>query len=386
MGADVTSYEVELGFLPPSLAIADPKNPGLLRAGPRNTTPYGDSRIDQHWCQAVDLAQSTTTVSLIDEGFDIVDLSPLTALQATLHQVHRQGSIHDNDAAAIRRALSDAVLETRSGASLHVRYIADEGLIMRTSGPNRLSTGQQRSKGMNGHQAATSVHADQDVYGTPLAQIMDGNAPSLFRHDSPNGQNHDANLMLLNCWIPLQQITQPLVLADGRSIDRQRHQLRLGLPTGSFLDRNGDMAINDIWTFLYDPRQEWYFTSELASTHAYVFNTLSTPHGAGVLPGEVEAQACVSAIEKAETYAASHDLDGFVAALNDAPSQSTVAPTTPALSEATSAMQAVIANARNQADAIVGTAADEWIRHAKASRQPLIRQSIELRFVAHVHM
>src|SRR5690606_27658962 len=146
--------------------------------------------------------------------------------------------------------------------------------------------------GMNDHGGATSIHADQDVYGTPLTELMDGRAPSLFRHDSPDGSNDDAGLMLANLWIPLQQITQPLVLGDGRSIDRRRHQLRYGLATQSFLERDDDMVINDIWTFLHDPDQRWYLRSEMDHRSAYVFNTLSTPHGAAVLPGEDLAEQC----------------------------------------------------------------------------------------------
>ena len=119
----------------------------------------------------------------------------------------------------------------------------------------------------------------------PLTQLMDGRAPTLFRHDSPDGYNHDESTMLVNMWIPLQQITQPLVLADGRSIDRRKHQLRYGLATDSFLDRDDDLAVNDIWTFMYDPDQQWYFRSEMDFRSAYVFDTLSTPHGAAVLPG-----------------------------------------------------------------------------------------------------
>ena len=53
------------------------------------------------------------------------------------------------------------------------------------------------------------------------------------------------------------------MLADGRSLDRRRHQLRYGLPTGSFLDRDEDQVINDIWHLLHDDAQQWYFRSDM---------------------------------------------------------------------------------------------------------------------------
>ena len=31
--------------------------------------------------------------------------------------------------------------------------------------------------------------------------------------------------------------------------------------------------VNDIWTFLYDPPQEWYFRSIMGPDQAYVFDT-----------------------------------------------------------------------------------------------------------------
>ena len=271
---------VTLGFVPPSLAVPDVDHPGLFRAGPRASAPYEGRGLDHHVCSATDWCRETSVQpDLPDVGFDTVDLSELDTLQYACARVREGGFVTDDDAATIRAALEGAVLRCSSGRSVTVLYLAPEGFIMRKSGPNGLSVVGKRSTGMNGHSAATSVHADQDVYGTPLTQVMDGRAPSLFRHDSPDGYNHDAALMLVNLWIPLQQITQPLVLGDGRSIDRRRHQLRYGLATETFLEREEDMAINDIWTFLHDPSQHWYLRSEMDHRSAYVFNTLSTPHG-----------------------------------------------------------------------------------------------------------
>ncbi len=176
-------------------------------------------------------AAGTVRPDLATFGFDTVDLSGLDQLQQACATVRDAGRITDDEAAIIRASLDGAVLPTSSGDQLRVLYLAEEGFIMRTAGPNGMSLVGPRTSGMNGHSGATSVHGDQDVYGTPMTQLMDGRAPSLFLHDSPDGRNDDAAMVLVNLWIPLQQIVQPLVLADGRSIDRRRHQLRYGLAT-----------------------------------------------------------------------------------------------------------------------------------------------------------
>ena len=259
-------------------------------------------------------------------------------------------------------------------------YLAPEGFIMRKSGPNGLSVVGKRSTGMNDHGAATSVHADQDVYGTPLTQVMDGRAPSLFRHDSPDGHNHDAGLMLVNLWIPLQQITQPLVLGDGRSIDRRRHQLRYGLATETFLERDEDMAINDIWTFLHDPSQHWYLRSEMDHRSAYVFNTLSTPHSSCALPGEDVAEQCYRALEDAESAVASGDRTAISEAVALA-QPALPAGVPPALRDAIAAMVAVADEARRDPAAVCGPRAEEWLAASRAARRRVVRMSLEMRMV-----
>jgi hypothetical protein len=241
-----------------------------------------------------------------------------------------------------------------------------------------------RSNGMNDHGGATSVHADQDVFGTPLTQLMDGRAPSLFRHDSPDGANRDAGLMLVNLWLPLQQITQPLALADGRSIDRPRHQLRYGLATEGFLDREDDMAVNDIWTFLHHPDQRWYLRSEMDHRRAYVFDTLSTAHGGCTLPGEDVAERCYRALEDAEAAVAAGD----VAALTDAvspirhPDMPTEAP--PALRAAVDAMAAVADEAHTDPARSCGEGAEAWLTRSRQARAAVVRMSLEMRMVVSI--
>ncbi len=381
MALDGATVAVRLGFVPDSLAIADPDHPGLRRAGLRAGAPYGGEGIERHLCEATDsCAEGATQPDLLTFGFDTVDLVGFADLQAALARVQAAGAVIDDDATAIRGALAGAVLCCAGGPTLTVVHVADEGLIMRTAGPDGMSLVGPQSVGMNEHGPATSVHADQDVFGTPLTQLMEGRAPSLLRHDSPDGANLDAGLMLVNLWIPLHQVSQPLVLADGRSIDRRRHQLRYGLATRSFLERDDDMAINDIWTFLHDPSQRWYLRSAMDHRRAYVFNTLSTAHGAGTLPGEDAAAALHRELEDAEAAVAAGDAAALGDALSDAPpSLPDGAP--PALRDALATMRAVADEARRDPETTCGARAEAWLEASRAARAGVVRTSIELRLV-----
>lgn len=376
------SYPVRLGFSPESVAVPDPDHPGLRRAGPRTSAPYGGENVEVHTCAAVDCAADGATQPDLERfGFDTVDLRGLDVLQDTCAAVRAAGRITDAQAEAIRGALDGAILPTAGGGTLRVLHLAEEGFIMRVSGPNGLDLVGPRSTGMNDHGAATTVHADQDVFGTPMAQLMGGRAPELFVHDSPDGHNHDADLVLVNLWIPLQQITRPLVLADGRSVDRPRHQLRYGLATDSFLDRDDDLAINDIWTFLHHDAQAWYFRSEMDHRSAYVFNTLSTAHGAGVLPGEDVAEWCYLALEAAESAVARGDVAGLGEAASAANRPELPVPTTPALRQAVRAMVDLLDDAARNPSDVAGPRAEAWTTAARAARRRVVRMSLEMRMV-----
>ena len=376
------THPVRLGFLPESQAIEDPDHPGFRRAGPRAAAPYGDDRVEFHDVSALDLlVRDPGDLDLLGAGFDTVDLSGLVDLQRTCADVLAAGRISEQDAAAVRAALDGAVLPSDHGPALRVLHIADEGLIMRTVGPNGRSLVGPRSIGMNGHGQAVSVHVDQDVHGTPLVQLMDGRAPSLFVHDSPGGSCADGAMLLVNLWIPLRQIVQPLVLADGRSIDRPAHQLRYGLPTGSFLDRGEGQEINDIYSLLHDDGQRWYFRSEMDHRSAWVFNTLSTPHGAGQLPGEDVAERRYLALEAAEAAVAAGDAAALGTALASGPVTAARSPQTDAVRRAIDEMSALIDSARADPDALMGPAGPDWSEAAAAARQRVVRTSLELRLV-----
>ncbi len=371
--------------MPSFQAVPDDDHPGLLRAGPRTAAPYSGEGVEFHMCPATDgCQQDVVRPDLLELGFDTVDLSAFDDLQQVFRRVAEAGCITDEDASAVRASLEGATLPLSSSATAEVLYIADEGFIMRKSGPNAMAVVGPGSNGMNGHGVATSIHADQDVYGTPLTQLMDGRAPSLFRHDSPDGRNHDAKLMLVNLWIPLHQITQPLLLADGRSIDRRHHQLRFGLATTSFLEREDDMVINDIWTFLHDPGQRWYLRSEMDHGSAYVFNTLSTPHGAGTLPGEELAERCYRALEDAESAVVAGDTNALVEAVAPAVGLDTRDDVPPALRDAISDMVEVAETAHDEPEAVCGNRAQEWVRASHVARNRVVRMSLELRLVVNV--
>lgn len=378
------TYAVKMGFTPGTQAFPDPDRPPLLRARPRAATPYGDEGVEVHVCDAIDWAQDESVrPDLFTFGFDRVDLTGHDALQGACRQIARAGRISDPTAAVVRAALDGTVLQCSSGRRLTVLQVADEGLIMRSGGPNRLSLVGPRSKGMNGHGPAMSVHGDQDVHGTPLVQLMDGRAPSLFRHDSPDGHNHSASLMLVNLWIPIRQITQPLVLGDGRSIDRARHQLRFGLATESFLDRGEGQTVNDIWTFLHDPGQRWYFRSEMDHRGAYVFDTLSTPHTSAVLPGEDVAERCYLALEAAESAIERGDVAELRRVVSEAGDLEAPDRAPPALRRAIADMAALL----EEADADHASARDPkqaWSARSRDARGRVVRMSVELRLVVSI--
>lgn len=385
MEVDGATIAVTMGFMPGSLAAPDTDHPGLLRADPRAAAPYARDQVERHVCRATDTCRDQTVQpELLEFGFDTVDLSDLDVLQQVCGRVRAAGLITDEDAAAIRSSLQGAVLRCQGGRTLTVLYLADEGLIMRKAGPNAMAVVEPRPDGMNDHGGATSVHADQDVFGTPLRQLMEGRAPSLFRHDSPDGHNHEAGLMLLNLWIPLQQVTQPLVLADGRSVDRRRHQLRYGLATETFLEREDDVAVNDIWTFLYDPDQRWYLTSDMDHRRAYVFNTLSTPHGACTLPGEDLAEQSFRSLETAEAALARGDVTALVEAVSPVRHVEVPIGVPPALRDAIQAMAAVADEAHRDPVHLSGEGARAWLNRSNEARRRLVRMSLEMRMVVSV--
>jgi len=298
-------------------------------------------------------------------------------LQSLLAQIRQAGAITPAQASQLRRHLRGGVFPLSEGKCLKMLHIAPEGLIMRTGGPNGLKVDPDITMSeMNGHDAALVVHGDQDVRGTPLKQIMRGFAPWMFRHETPDGSNRISPLVLVNLWIPLQQITRPLTLMDRRTLHSREHQLRYALPTDSFLDRTEDMRVNDIWALLHDDAQQWYFHSSMGHDQAYVFDTLGEPHGSCILPGEDVAEHYYRLLQRQCRQLSAGD----VAEPADKELPQLPVETTAPLRQAIATMVALAVSVpvERPASAVV----NDWLAHAQSAMDSVVRKSLEMRVVA----
>lgn len=371
--APITSV---LGFARPERVGPDPERPGLRRSATIEPAPLDGTTLDMRACELHDLAAGDDGEPGLDEaGFAIVDLPDRRGLHDALRAVRRAQRLGPQDEAAIRGGLRRARLRLRDGTQLLLLHVATEGLIFRREGPAGIDL-QEGSGEATGHRAAVNVHADQDVLGTPLRQLLHGHAPRILRHEAPDSINRRSALQLVNLWLPLHQRTRPLTLMHRASLDRRRDQCRYGLPLAGILDRSGDRAVNDIWAFLHDDAQRWYFHSELALGQAYVFDTLGTPHCSCVLPGEDLAAdryrrlvAAAAAIDRRDAEALRTAVAG----------RSTGEIPTASLRGAVAAMDALLDDAATGSELLLAGGAGEWIRHAESARATVVRSSIELR-------
>lgn len=363
----------------------DDAGSGQLRARTLPAEALADpGSYDRRSCRVMDCSGvDGFRPELREHGFARADLSRLRGVQAALARVRDAGRVDEADAAEIRRGLTGRRLPLSGGARLWVLHVAREGFFMRRGGPNGMPMGSD-TLGMNGHDAAVMVHADQDVDGTPLRQLLRGAAPWLFHHDSPDRSNLRSRLFLVNLWIGLEQVTRPLALMDKRSLDRRAHQLRHGLVTDSFLRRREDMRINDIWTFLHDAGQRWYFSSEMDITTGYVFETLGTPHGSLVLAGEERAEARYRQLVAAAEAVERGDCAGAVRVLAAADDVDSAwpEPATAPLRQAIAVMEGLLAEARASSSALCrGEGAAGWLTRARAAAERVVRRSLEMRVV-----
>jgi hypothetical protein len=370
-----------LGFTRAENVLPDEERPGLLRA---RTLPFGgdpNELFDVVSCVLHDCADPRNPEPGLEAaGFETIDLSGHERLQRALARVRDEDRISEGAAAALRESLAGARFRLANGASLRVEHVAEEGMIHRRAGPGGLDVNPGGMDGANGHDGARGVHADQDVFGTPLKQLMNGGAPELFRHQTPGACNDTSSLFLLNLWIPIQQSTRPLVLMDRRSLDAKRHQLRYALPVTRFLDREEEQSVNDIWTFLPDPEQRWYFRSEMGPDQGYLFDTLGEPHGATILPGEEALGALYAALGRACDAAATGDANALRAVAEaEVPGLPDV--TTEAIRVASRHMTELLHEAHAEAAEICASGED-WSARARAVMDRVIRKSVEMRLVA----
>lgn len=367
------------------ISIDDPRR-GLLRARTLATPDRLDPRsYDWQMCRVTDCSAVGMTPDLLRHGFAHADLSSRPALQAALERVRVAGRLTVADVAELRRHLVGHRLRLRDGRQLWLLFMAHEGFFMRRAGPGGLVLPREPGPaGLNDHDAAMAVHADQDIDGTPLRQILRGAAPWLLRHDWPGRSNHRSPLLLLNIWIPLDQVTRPLALMDTSSIDRPAQQLRHGLVTDGFLKRDANRRINDLWTFRHHASQRWYFSSELDARTAYVFATLDTPHGSIILPGEDRAAARYRQLTAAVEAVRQRDEAAAMRCLGDTESaQALGAPATASLQRAIAAIEALIAEGRANLPALCrGEGAADFCARASATAERVVRKSLEMRALA----
>jgi len=370
-----------LTFAPLDGVEPDTERPDVLRAPFRTSDEPGDT----HPCTFIDLAvDPTAEPGLEAAGFETVDLSGNDALQAALRRTRAADHLDDADAAAIRSSLEGARLDLADDKSLRIDHVADDGMILRRSGPDGIDVNPGGMDGANGHGGARHVHGDQDVYGTPLKQMMHGAAPDLFRHQTPDGRNDTSDTFLLNLWIPLHAPVQPLALMDRRTFDAPRHQLRYGLPVTSFLDRPEGADVNDIWAILHDDAQQWYVRTDMGPDQGYVFDTLGEPHGAAVLDGEV---ALGTTFEILRNVLAALDAGDHDAARAATAGKVQVPPdgTGPTIQAAWDRMRTLVDEVGptlDNAERGDHRTIEQWADQARHAVDGVIRRSIELRLVA----
>jgi hypothetical protein len=374
--------EAWMAFTKPSDVQVDSERSGMLRAVTRPNDADPREVAELKSCRLWDVSAAVANhLSLEEMGFDRIDLSRIDRLQSTLEAVRAASHVTRAQASIIRKELTGRSFEISNGKRLRLLFIAPEGFIMRKAGPNGLKIDPSiEMSEMNDHDGALSVHADQDVHGTPLRQMMRGAAPWIFRHQSPDGVNKRSPVFLVNVWIPLQQISRPLALMDRRTLDNRRHQLCYALPTDGFLERDESRRVNDIWTFLHDDAQEWHFNSEMDSSSAYVFDTLGTPHGSVVLPGEDVAAYYYTQLKLGcEAFRAR---DGSITALGAESAAPTIAEdTTAALRHAIEAMASLRREGQDGARQ-PGFFESDWCERAERAMDRVVRKSIEMRAVA----
>lgn len=74
--------------------------------------------------------------------------------------------------------------------------------------------------------------------------------------------------------------------------------MRYGLTVETFLKRNDERNVNDIYVCTFNDSQDWYYNSSIdESRGAYIFETLSTAHGSATLTGEKLAGDLFTALD-----------------------------------------------------------------------------------------
>ena len=219
-------------------------------------------------------------ISLVNNGFEYIDLKHSVndySLYDSLKEALTNG-LTDTLAYKIRKQLSYFFTTLSDGSYLWILHIVDEGMVIRRNKPG--CDPHECEPVGNDEVGAKTVHGDQDLHGEPLHSMLFGLAPFLFHPIfSP--------LKILNIWIPLQEVrVRPLALMDVQSLNRKEHQLRYHIINKFMKNGQDDFLLNDCWTFLHHKHQKWFFYEGQTSNKAIVFETMGTPHGSFMVPGE----------------------------------------------------------------------------------------------------
>lgn len=370
----VKTVEADLAFLKPSEVLFQRDPRGVKHAKRRPIDYPFERQYKHHRCTIHDWShESQPQPSLKRMGFEAIDLRTLPGLQVLLGEIRESSCLDETQAQALREYLKGTTFPLADGSRLKLLTVANEGIIMRQGGPNGLNPDPDAALSkMNGHGAALSVHGDQDVYGTPIKQMLKGMGPWLFSHRSPDGANRLSPLRLVNVWIPLQQITRPLAFMDRRTLNALEHQIRYGLPTQTFLNRDKKQSLNAVWSFLHDDAQRWYFNAEMDHRQAYVFDTLGTPHGSFILPGEAIAEQYYrQLLERLQRPGSPASSPPPTATLP----QDTPQPLRAAITAMAEALQSA-------PDTLASEQLGRWREQAISAMDRVVRKSIEMRAVA----
>ncbi len=379
MNADARAI---MGFTLPTDVVQDTERKERLRANTHDARNYEEAAkfVDLRKCELHDLSTGKYDIDFHQKGFDAVNIADNEKLQAFLEKVRSQGVFEKGDENALRKAVVGSVLKLSNGKRMRMVFVAGEGIIIRSSGPNGMQIKHGKAVPTNSKQsAALLMHGDQDVYGFPLKRIMKGAAPWVFRHKSPDGENNFSPVNLVNIWIPMQQTVMPLCLMDRSTLDRKNHQLRLQINVEEVLGRDKEKSRNDIWSFLYDDKQQWYFKSDMDYHDALVFDTLGMCHGAAILEGEKQAQEYFLRLNQCLEALDAND----EAALKTVASQEKLKlpeKLTPGLKLALELMETLLDQAASETQTLMQDALS-WKKEVEKVQQSLIRKSIELRAI-----
>ena len=180
---------------------------------------------------------------------------------------------------------------------------------------------------------------------------------------------------------------QPLIICDKNTINRGENQIKYGLTVESFLKRDEERSVNDIYVCTYNDGQDWYFDSAIdESRRAYIFETLSTPHGSATLSGEQLAGDLYTALDGVvEFIETSEDKTGLLAHAKATVQASLLQMSDEEMDKTPVRLRSQIKNMQKMLVAACSGVVEDWekfMTDAQLCLESCIRRSIEMRCVA----